>query len=949
MTRLLLACTLLVAAAAAARGAPVEDWPCVACHPSRDRTAFQQLARRRGVLLGDESAQAFVCLSCHNGSVRDDRERLFRRGQHPTGIRPARPVPEPFRLYPGGRIECGTCHSPHAPGEAGRRWLRALPTGNEPCASCHPGRDDLHLGREPAPDGAAAVEARGGRLEKGRIVCATCHTVHGARGPSLLIAAYGSDRSDLCRLCHEDLAVKGSPPGTEPLACAECHTPHSSRPLMASPRSSCARCHPSHAGKGEHPAGSPSCSECHSVHAPVRPRGYESALLRLPPWGGGLCLPCHPDQGARHGPSTGFRGTPPAVLERKGIVLGTGGAVECLTCHRAHNARFEPLLVLEGGVLCLYCHPDQSPFGPRGLKPGVHPVAVPAAAGGVLTCRTCHSAHGKGTGDTACRDCHGNVGAARGHGGKAGCGACHGIHAAEAPAGRCARCHGEADEIHPAGTGGPPGRFPLWDGAGRRSPWGRMDCPTCHDPHAPDAALRAGAAGALCLGCHPGKEPVSQGPHRSPSGGPCGTCHPPHRKTGGDLEARCRRCHGGELTVLPAHTSGGTPAWKRNGGRLPLFDRFGRRNPFGFMECATCHDVHRPDGLRAVLPRLCLACHGEKASLLGSAHAPRQQGEGAACSACHPMHARKTVPSLWDLRAGAQGTWNDRNCSPCHGPPRDGPLPHGGPRSHPVNRPLPDRMDPGGLPLFDPLGGRPGRLLTCSTCHDIHGVLGASGEVLPRFLRMPPDDGALCVTCHQGPAAVLNTPHDLRGQGKDLALGPCSPCHRAHRARADRRLWGLEPAGGDYWPNRLCRSCHRIGGPVDTERPLLQYHMKDAEAVLTPRGTIYLQRPRLLMDEWAIKRGRDPVIPLYDREGTPGPSGNLQCVSCHDPHQWSPMGPFIKPGFGALGPNVPTRFLRLEDPREAARSVCAVCHTEDAVERYRRYHDVWTDVGAEYR
>ncbi len=949
MTRLLKAWALVIAGAAAAWGAAVEDWPCVVCHPSRDRAAFQQLARRRGVLLGDESAQAFVCLSCHNGSVRDDRERLFRGGQHPTGIRATRPVPEPFRLYPGGRIECGTCHSPHAPGEAGRRWLRALPEGNEPCASCHPGREDLHLGRALSPDQAAAVQARGGRQEAGRIVCATCHTVHGARGPALLIAAYGSSRSDVCRLCHAGLAVKGSPPGTESLACGECHVPHSTDPLMASPRSSCARCHPGHAGKGEHPARTTYCSECHSVHSPVRPRGYEGALLRLPPWGGSLCLPCHPAQGARHGSSTGFQGRPPEVLVRRGIALGPDGAVECLSCHRAHAARFEPLLVLDGGVLCLYCHPEQSPFGARGPKPGVHPVAVPAEGGGVLTCRTCHTAHGADTGDTACRDCHRDVGAAGGHGGEPGCGGCHGIHAADAPAERCARCHDETDAIHPVGTGGPAGGFPLWDEAGRKGPWGRMGCPTCHDPHAPGAAPRTGTPGALCLGCHPEKEPVSKGGHRGPSADPCGGCHPPHRTQRDSLEAGCRGCHGRSLAVLPAHTRSGPPAWKRNARALPLFDRFGGRNPFGFMECATCHDVHRPTAFRLEPPRLCLACHGEKASLLGSAHDPRKGGGGAACDACHPMHAREAVPRLWDLRAQAQGTWNDRKCSPCHGPPEGGPQPHAGAASHPVNRPLPDRMDAGDLPLFDPLGGRPGRLVTCSTCHDIHGTLGASGGVLPRFLRKPPDDGTLCITCHEGPAAVVNTPHDLRQQGEELALGPCSPCHRVHRARTDRWLWGLEPAQGDYWPNRLCRSCHRIGGPVDTERPLLQYHMKDAETVLTPRGTIYLQRPRLLMDEWAIKTGRDPVIPLYDREGNPGPSGNLQCVSCHEPHRWSPMGAFVKPGFGALGPNVPTRFLRLGSARQAAQSVCAACHLEDAEARYRRYHEVWTDVGAEYR
>jgi hypothetical protein len=135
---------------------------------------------------------------------------------------------------------------------------------------------------------------------------------------------------------------------------------------------------------------------------------------------------------------------------------------------------------------------------------------------------------------------------------------------------------------------------------------------------------------------------------------------------------------------------------------------------------------------------------------------------------------------------------------------------------------------------------------------------------------------------------------------------------------------------------------------VKGEFLLFQHHMKDAEPLLTPRGTIYLQRPMLLLDERSLRTGEPPLIPLYDRMGYGEPLGSLQCVSCHDPHVWSPLGLFVKPGFGPFGPNVPTRFLRLGDPKLAAESVCAVCH-EDAVERYLRYHYLWEDVGEEFR
>jgi predicted CXXCH cytochrome family protein len=388
--------------------------------------------------------------------------------------------------------------------------------------------------------------------------------------------------------------------------------------------------------------------------------------------------------------------------------------------------------------------------------------------------------------------------------------------------------------------------------------------------------------------------------------------------------------------------------------KLPLFDQSGKRNPYGFVTCPTCHDVHQgPEGRAMRLedrdpPRLCLSCHVEKTSLLGSTHDPRGEGEGASCDLCHPVHSEGEWPPLWELRVEGHGSWNDRKCSPCHGPPEDEPVPHAGPGSHPTDVSLRGDMKSPHLPLYDPLGGVPGRLLTCSTCHDLHGTPDASGGVLPNYLRTDNRSGQLCGGCHAEEMAVVGTPHDLHDQGFS-DLGPCGPCHTAHQAATPRYLWGMEPAAGDYLPNTLCRSCHLQGGMVQGEFLLLQHHMKDAETLRSPRGTIYLQRPMLMLDEWALKTGKPPVIPLYQKNGDAGPDGNLQCVSCHVPHQWSPMGPFLKPGFGSVGPNVPTRFLRLRDARAAELSACAVCHPDDSVQRYQRYHHVWEDLGEEFR
>ena len=106
MSLLLLA--LLLLAGALPAGSAVDEPPCVVCHPSRDRTAYQLLSRVAGVHIGQESAQALVCRSCHTGVVRDDRKTLDRGGQHPVGVTAGPGTPASLPLYGNRQLECGT-------------------------------------------------------------------------------------------------------------------------------------------------------------------------------------------------------------------------------------------------------------------------------------------------------------------------------------------------------------------------------------------------------------------------------------------------------------------------------------------------------------------------------------------------------------------------------------------------------------------------------------------------------------------------------------------------------------------------------------------------------------------------------------------------------------------------------------------------------------------------
>ena len=476
----------------------------------------------------------------------------------------------------------------------------------------------------------------------------------------------------------------------------------------------------------------------------------------------------------------------------------------------------------------------------------------------------------------------------------------------------CAVCHADKERIRATAHGG--GKLP--SAAGKR--WKKDLCLPCHSVHrdeTPDLAKKG--------------------------------------ELGDTLAERCFACHKRTWKVIDDHTMRGVPPWKKTTGRVPLFNALGQRDPMGFMSCPTCHDVHGGSGgglMRVSAddpPELCLSCHRERVVMLDSPHDPKTSGKKKRCTSCHPPHSEEDTPPAWRLQVAGTGTWNDRKCMGCHADGSMEDSPYHGPRSHSVNLTVAKSRSVGGLPLYDPLGEGSGWVVACATCHDVHGVAGADGKRIGDFLRAPAPGGDLCGKCHPEELSVTGTPHEIAAPKGRLAA-PCGPCHTAHGALLDQGLWGLEPAEGEYPPNRLCRACHSTAKEVQRGKPLLmQHHMRDAEERLTPRGTIYLQRPMSLVDQYALRTGEKPAIPLYNREGEARPEGSLQCLSCHDPHRWSPFGPQIKPGV-PIHETVPRHFTRFDDLQILRRSVCADCHDKSLEAHYRRYHEVWSDVGEEF-
>ncbi len=389
-----------------------------------------------------------MCYSCHHGVVIESRQAIGRGGQHPDihhqRERKERPgerdeIPETFPLVGENQLSCGSCHTPHR-GDPERPatsrkdevnpWLRVPNREGELCHRCHESKLDSAQERKrprrginhpvdiflrPPPHSRARGYATDPDLRHGlpdelvrkglkqgpnrRLICQSCHRVHGAAGESLLPVTGNGSR--LCIECHRRHYAKGRDEarrkGVHPvdmelerpvqmggesittITCLTCHAAHDGEPdtplLKHDHREGklCGFCHdgyaavidsdhdlrvtaPDHADRfGRRPEPGGACGPCHTMHrgdgrAPFlyagefRPwQGEEPALER-----DRICLDCHREEGA----------AADAVVEwfshpRKDLVLRSDpevmplvgesgetdefGVVACITCHDPHS------------------------------------------------------------------------------------------------------------------------------------------------------------------------------------------------------------------------------------------------------------------------------------------------------------------------------------------------------------------------------------------------------------------------------------------------------------------------------------------------------------------------------------------------------------------------------------------------------------------------------------
>jgi predicted CXXCH cytochrome family protein len=231
--------------------------------------------------------------------------------------------------------------------------------------------------------------------------------------------------------------------------------------------SACLRCH---VQDGRGASGRTGAEWCYPCHNTVRQRLREHTVEDIRP-----CTGCHPvsrdltastaSTEAGHNPCYQCHQDKIGQFA-KDFVHGPVAGGSCTICHDPHGSEFAKTLVSPVPVLCETCHGDVS----GKTRPVQH---YPFAQG---WCIDCHDPHATGNrwvlvkeGQDLCLGCHFNDGTEKTH-------------------------------RHPFGEK-PKNKLavPL-----RLGEDGKLDCLTCHEPHAATAGnlLRSNRAN-VCLGCHP--------------------------------------------------------------------------------------------------------------------------------------------------------------------------------------------------------------------------------------------------------------------------------------------------------------------------------------------------------------------------------------------------------------------------------------------------------------
>ncbi|MEQ1528570.1 MAG: cytochrome c3 family protein, partial [Methylococcales bacterium] len=308
------------------------------------------------------------------------------------------------------------------------------------------------------------------------------------------------------------------------------------------------------------------------------------------------------------------------------------------------------------------------------------------------------------------------------------------------------------------------------------------------------------------------------------------------------------------------------------------------------------------------------------------------------CQTCHNVHDGKPETAL--LEKGIKDA--EALCQTCHArqhaKDKDDAFKKG---VHPVNIKMDEEVEI--------VKGNKTREVGCLTCHAVH-----AGKPNTPALVEEHQDGQLCGHCHAGKQAMVGSDHDLRITAKDKqnrfkekpAAGVCSSCHTLHRGENKvPHLYAAKEVGEDkidkelqhssLREDKLCINCHQKNGIAEK---------KIVKAFQHPHKDMVLRSDKNKM-------------PLLDDKEKAHEFGEIACITCHDPHFWTPeqleqakKQPKSLKGTGHKD-NVEgtplTSFLRNKGVKG---TFCVDCHGLQALTKYKYFHDkkLVRDIGVDY-
>ena len=894
---------------------------CGSCHTAHGIDWNQ---KKTAVFMRIANEDGQLCMACHKVKTKGSKH-----GSHPLKRKIQRLLDKPpeklmaagARFAHGGEVVCQSCHKPHGASE--EKILLMKNDNSQLCGACHINRyaKDRDMagkaGTHPVnikPENAKVPEqmlAQGAKLgSNGEVICQTCHRPHDAL-PKTRLLVVKNEKDSLCQDCHKDKRTVNNSKHDMRLADKDSINIRKQPASLSGP-----------------------CSACHVPHKGTGPKMWARNRNQNQDTMASLCLSCHNKEGLAKKHTVGKYSHPVGVNISKlehSVPLPTfsdsgikwsdveRGKVSCASCHDPHQwdpnnihnvgkhgddgdstNRFLRITNGPETKLCKTCHEDKwnisnTKHDMRKMAPDAENALGQTVAESGL-CGSCHLVHnakgnrlwarndlsGQGTGFIACFGCHNDDGLAKD---KTISNHSHPVNVSMKSLGIDATIERWVSDIaNPFDKenllGGDPIPLPLYDSTGKPvTKGGRVGCGTCHDPHTWTQL----------------DEPKAKDPKTIE--GDSGNSF--LRIADKSLSLLCVNCHIDKKGIF--------------------FSK---------------HDLTEMEGKYST--QLAENQNGDL----------EEQHLSGPCMHCHRPHNAKG-PALWTRGKGPGETAIAALCTDCHQKDNLAADKLPGKHTHPLGKDSSKLHHDKRIPTFANDGGRKNNgkgNVDCASCHDPHrwnpddnndrglAILSEDGDTSNSFLRLSANkNSALCVTCHADKKTIIGSDHDLKhtaedssntlGQKQDVS-GICGQCHVPHNGEADAYLWSQKFGSGDNPIEQRCRSCHNPAGYAAHKNPELAKHPQQVK----------LWSNEIRKD---IHPGKKlPDTQVYDKDGKRTDFGNITCASCHNPHQWDASKNKEGPGKNLEG-DARTSFLRA---RSSDNIVCAECHGNDAIYRYKYFH-----------